>query len=92
MTTFSFPLLKGDPGTALRDPYSIVVTEPMAKKLFGDEDPMGKIVKMDNKVNFKVTGVLKDLPDNTQFRFEYLLSVWVSSVWRPIWPRAGQRR
>jgi ABC-type antimicrobial peptide transport system permease subunit len=74
LTAFSFPLLKGDAGTALSDPYSIVVTEQMAKKLFGDEDPMGKVVKMDNKDNFKVTGVLKDLPDNSQFWFEFIMS------------------
>lgn len=95
LTTFSFPLLKGDAGTALTDPYSLIVTESMAKKLFGDEDPMGKVVKMDNKDNFKVTGVLKDLPDNTQFRLEYLLSYnyrtmkgWIDSDWTDVQNRA----
>ena len=46
----------------------------MAKKLFGDEDPIGKIVKIDNSENFTVTALLKDLPDNTQFEIEYLNS------------------
>lgn len=95
LTAFSFLLIKGDAGTALRDPYSIVVTEGMAKKLFGDEDPMGKIVKMDNKDNFKVTGVLKDLPDNTQFRFEFINSYnfltmkgWIDKDWTDVNNRA----
>ncbi|MEO5892099.1 MAG: ABC transporter permease [Ferruginibacter sp.] len=70
---FSFPLLKGDPKKVLGDMHSIVLTEKLAKKLYGDEDPMGKIVKLDNKDNFTVTGLLKDLPNNTRFDFEYLL-------------------
>jgi len=70
---FSFPLLKGDPATALREPHSLVVTEKMAKKLFGDTDPMGQSVRIDSNVNFTVTAVMKDLPSNTRFRFEYLV-------------------
>ncbi len=73
LTVFSFPLLKGDPGTVLKDMHSIVLTEKLASKLFGSEEPMGKIIKIDNKDNFTVTGVLKDLPTNTRFKFEYLL-------------------
>ncbi len=74
LTMFSFPLLKGNPSTALNDPYSLVITEKMSRKLFGDEDPMGKIVRFDNSENFKITGLLKDLPNNTQFDFEFLNS------------------
>jgi putative ABC transport system permease protein len=74
LTMFSFPLLKGDPKTALSDPYSLVITQKMAKKLFADGDPIGKLLKLDNKENFKVTGLLKDLPNNTQFDFEFLES------------------
>jgi len=70
---FSFPLLQGDPKTCLNDIHSIVLTEKFAKSLFGDENAMGKVIKIDNKDNFTVTGVLKDLPDNTRFKFEYLL-------------------
>ena len=44
------------------DMHNIVLTEKLAKKLFGDEDPMGKIIKIDNKDNFTVTGIVKDLP------------------------------
>jgi hypothetical protein len=70
---FSFPLLKGDPVMALREPHSLVLTEKMAKKLFGDADPMGQSVRIDSNANFTVTAVMKDLPYNTRFRFEYLV-------------------
>ncbi len=73
LTMFSFPMLKGDPNTALNDVNDIVITESFAKKIFGTEDPMGKVVKIENKDNFIVTGVMKDLPENTSFYFEYLL-------------------
>ena len=73
LTMFSFPLLKGNPRTALGTDYSMVITEKLAKKLFGNEDPMGRIVKLDNRDNFTVTAVMKDLPNNTRFNFEYLL-------------------
>lgn len=70
---FSFPMIKGNPQTALNDMHSVVLTEKTAKALFGNQDPMGKIIKLENKDNFTVTGVLKDLPNNTRFDFEYLL-------------------
>ncbi len=73
LTMFSFPLLKGDAKTALNDPHSMVVTEKLAKSLFGSEDPIGKVVKVDNSNDFKITGLLKDLPNNTQFDFDYLI-------------------
>jgi len=73
LSVFSFPLLKGDAGNALSDNHSIVLTKKLAGKLFGNEDPMGKIVRIDSTDNFTVTGVLSDLPDNTSFTFEYLL-------------------
>ena len=70
---FTFPMLKGDPKTALNDRYSIVITQKMAKSLFGNEDPMGKTVRVENKDNLMVTGVLKDLPYNTRFYYDYLI-------------------
>ncbi len=74
LTMFSFPLLLGDTKTALNDPHSLVITEKMSKKLFGDENPIGKVVKFDNSENFIVTGLMKDLPNNTDFDFEFLES------------------
>jgi putative ABC transport system permease protein len=73
LNVFSFPLLKGDPNTVLKDPYSIVLTEKQAKSLFGNEEAMGKQIRLDEKDNYTVTGILKDLPFNTRFKFEYLL-------------------
>ncbi len=71
---FSFPLVKGNAATALNGEYSIVLTEKGAKKIFGDEDAMGKIVKLDNRENYTVTGIAKDPPNNTRFNFEYLVN------------------
>lgn len=70
---FSFPLIKGNSNLALMDMHNIVLTQKLAKKLFGDEDPMGKIIKIDNQDNFTVTGITNDLPNNTRFNFEYLI-------------------
>lgn len=70
---FTFPMLKGDPATALNNPHSMVLTAKTAAILFGNEDAIGKIVKVDNKDNFTVTGVLEDLPANSRFNFDYLL-------------------
>ncbi len=70
---FSFPLIEGDAETVLNDVNAVVITETFAKKMFGNESPVGKIVKIDNADSFMVTGVLKDLPPNTDFSFEYLL-------------------
>ncbi|MBC7688315.1 MAG: ABC transporter permease, partial [Aquabacterium sp.] len=72
LNLFSLPLVKGNTD-ALKGNYNIVVTQKMAKKLFGDEDAMGKIVLIDSSDNFTVAGVLKDLPNNTRLNFDYLL-------------------
>jgi len=73
LTMFSFPLVKGNAGSALNTIHDMVITEKLSKKLFGDENAMGKTIKIDSNAYFTVTGVLKDLPNNTQFRFEYLM-------------------
>lgn len=73
LNMFSFPLLKGNAHTVLNTAYSIVITEPLAKKLFGSDEAIGKTVMIDNTDNFTVTGVLKELPGNSVFNFEYLI-------------------
>ena len=70
---FSFPLLKGNVDLALNSSYNIVLTQKLAIKLFGNEDVIGKTVIIDSNENFTVSAVLKDLPNNTSFNFEYLL-------------------
>ncbi|MBE7176457.1 MAG: ABC transporter permease [Mucilaginibacter polytrichastri] len=73
LTMFSFPLLKGNQHTALNKPHSMVITEKLSKKLFGSDNPIGKTVKIDSSAYFTVTGLMKDLPNNTAFSFEYLM-------------------
>ncbi|MBV7531808.1 ABC transporter permease [Chitinophaga sp. sic0106] len=73
LQVFTFPMLEGDATTALSDMHSIVLTEKMARNLFGDESAIGKIVKIEHKDNYTVSGVLKDLPNNSRFHFAYLL-------------------
>ncbi len=70
---FQYPLLKGNVNTLLQDPYSIVLTESTAKILFGDQDPVGKLVKIDNEHDLKVTGVLRNLPKNSSLQFNFLI-------------------
>ena len=73
LKVFSFPLVQGNAATALNQVNNIVVTQKFAKKFFGNEDAVGKIIRIDSSDNFTVTGVMKDLPNNTSFNFEYLL-------------------
>jgi len=70
---FKYPLLQGDARTAMQDPYSIVLTASTAKALFGNESPINKMVRFENKNDLKVTGVLKDLPGNSSLKFNYLV-------------------
>ncbi len=67
---FSFPLLHGDMHTALNDPHSVILTQDAARRLFGDENPIGKNIIMQTKYPVTVTGVMADLPANTQFKFD----------------------
>ena len=73
LTMFGFPLLEGNVNSALSHPYDIVITEKLAKKLFGNEDGMGKKIRLNDRDDFIVSAVMKDLPNNTQFGFEYLV-------------------
>jgi putative ABC transport system permease protein len=66
---FTFPLVKGDPQHPFTNTHSIILSETTAKKFFGDEDPMGKVLKADDKKNYQVSGVMKDIPDNSSIKF-----------------------
>src|ERR1700754_1500792 len=70
---FQYPLIKGNVNTVLKDAYSIVLTESTAKALFGDADPMDKTVRIDNKHDVKVTGVMQDIPKNSSLQFNFLM-------------------
>ncbi|MBC3787895.1 ABC transporter permease [Spirosoma utsteinense] len=71
---FTFPMLEGNPATALNDPYSIVLTETAARKLFGNESALGKAIKFDT-LAYQVTGVMKDVPFFSHIHFEALVSL-----------------
>lgn len=70
---FSFNMVKGDPNTALTDPTSIVITESTAEAFFENQDPINQLIKIDNGQELKVTGVIKDLPKQSAFQFDYVL-------------------
>ena len=74
-TIFSFPLLKGDPKKALTQPYTIVLNETLANKYFGDEDPIGKVLHIGENTPYTVSGVMKNLPANSHFRFHAFYSM-----------------
>ncbi len=78
-------LLKGPRGTALKEPNSIVITQTMARNLFGDSDPMGQTIRHEGRdtFTFRVTGILADLPRQSHLQFDALYSL--STVVRPDW-------
>ncbi len=70
---FTFPFTRGNPAAAFTDPFSIVITEEMASKYFGEAGAMGKILTIENKYDFKVTGVVKNVPGNSSILFDFLV-------------------
>lgn len=75
LSFFSFDLLSGDKGSALKEPNSVVITETIKKKFFGEENPVGKSLYFSRyKTDLKITGILKDLPPNSSLKFNYLIS------------------
>ena len=86
-TLFSFPLVKGDPATALKDPGSVVLSEATAKKYFGKQDPMGKVIEVDKSRQLKVTGIAKNVPSNSHLDFDLVmpLSNYYNENWFKVW-------
>jgi len=77
---FSIRLLKGNPMTALAEQYYVVLSESTAKKIFGDEDPINKLIQIGNdETHYKVSGVMEDIPENTHFRVNVLGSFMTNS-------------
>jgi len=70
---FTFPFIKGDPVTTLDEKFSVVITEEMSQKYFGSEDPIGKVLNINNQSDLKVTGVIKNLPKNSSFQFNCVI-------------------
>ena len=71
---FTYPLLQGNQATVLTEPNTAILTENMARKLFGDNDPINKTFRLENKIDFRVTGVLQNLPANTDRQTEIYVS------------------
>ena len=90
-TFFSFRLLKGNPATVLNDPLSIVMTASAARKYFGNEDPIGKVVDFNKKMQLKVTGIAEDVPVNSHLDFDMVVptSNWRNEPWFNQWPNNG---
>ena len=74
ISLLSFPLVKGDPETALEGPNKTVITESTARKFFGDDDPIGKTITWNGDNDFEVTGVCIDVPENSHIKFTFLIS------------------
>jgi putative ABC transport system permease protein len=74
---FTLPMIKGDPKTALLHPHSVVVTQSTAKKYFGNEDAIGKVITItiDNNQPYTVTGIIEDIPVNSHFHFDMFTSL-----------------
>lgn len=80
-TVFDFPLISGNAESALKRPYTLVLSERMAKKYFGNENPVGKTLLMNNARDYEVTGVMKNIPQNSHFRFDIIASLESRRSW-----------
>jgi putative ABC transport system permease protein len=69
---FSYQAIAGDISLFLKKPNSIIITESTAKRYFGEQDPLGKIIEINNQYSFEVTGVIKDVPINSHFKFDFI--------------------
>jgi putative ABC transport system permease protein len=95
-TVFTHRFLKGDPATAMDEPNSAVITESTAQKYFGNENPLGKVLKYEGGIPMKVTGVIRDVPHQSHFIFDIIVSMSTvrkmfngrlpkTWVWNPCW-------
>ena len=71
---FDFKVTKGNPAKSLNDPYSVMLVEETAKKYFGSDDPMNKVIRLNNQYDFKVTGIYKELPANSHWHPDVMIS------------------
>ncbi|HEV8505819.1 MAG TPA: ABC transporter permease [Chitinophagaceae bacterium] len=91
---FSFKLTKGDPATALARPDAVVISKKLAEKYFKGQDPIGKMIRIDNMDNVIVTGVLDEIPKSSSLTFDFLMSFeqWrKKNDWAKEWGNNGPR-
>ncbi len=94
LTMFSFPFVFGDPGNALTDINSVVISQSVSEKFFGPENPLGKTLTLNGRQTYNVTGVFKDIPGNSHIKFDLLISSflkqWSDGEWLKekswVWP------
>jgi len=92
LSMFQLQFIKGNPASAFQQLYSLVINEKMAKKFFGTSDAIGKVLKVDNKQNYVITGVIKDLPENVSFHFQWLAPFKIhedNNTWLRQWGANG---
>ena len=93
---FDYEFIMGDPETALQESNSVVITQKAAKKYFGDENPMGRVLRYDDRLNLSITGLIKDVPMQSHFQFGLMASMSTvrqithgqlprTWVWNPCW-------
>jgi predicted permease len=90
---FQIAFLKGRASDALRRPHSIVLSEPMAKRFFGSADPLGKTLRMNNSINYTVTGIVPESPKNQTLQFDWLTSFddfLDQQFWMKAWGNLGR--
>ncbi|MCU0324600.1 MAG: ABC transporter permease [Spirosomaceae bacterium] len=94
LSMFSFNLQKGDAKTALKRPDGVVISQKIANKYFKNQDPIGRSIRIDNKIDVMVTGVLDEIPATSTLTFDYLMSweVWFKdNQWANQWQSNGPR-
>ena len=74
LSIFDFPLLQGDPNSVLNDPFSLILSREMASKYFGDENPVGQTITVDDRYDYTIKGIMRNMPENSYFDFDFLAS------------------
>jgi putative ABC transport system permease protein len=83
---FTLPMIAGNPKKALTEPNSVVITENIAKKYFNTTNVLGKVLRFDNKTDYKITGVIKEVPENSHLKFDFFIALaGVEEANRNIW-------
>ena len=91
---FSFPIIAGDKNNPLPDINSMAISQKLAKKYFMDEDPIGKVFRVDQKFDMKVTALFADVPDNSTLKFDFIIpfEVWAKeNTWAEHWGNNGMQ-
>ncbi|UCE07989.1 MAG: ABC transporter permease, partial [bacterium] len=84
---FTFPLVKGNPKTVLTNPYSVVISKALAQKMFGQSDPIGKTLKLNDQTDLNITGVFKAVPKTSHLQFDFVISFEIAYDWMKMWDR-----